>query len=236
MTDSIRAEPNDDLGANAWVVDEMRDLWAADPASVDEAWRALFEGETPDSPVSKADPPAAATASRTTIDTTATEVTPPSALVTSATAPPAAEAAPPPTPAAEAPPDGSRPRRPRPKAQPDAGDAAIGEPIKGVGARIVSNMEASLAVPTATSFREVPAKLLEVNRKIINGHLGRKMVRKISFTHLIGYAVVRAITGTVPAMNNIYVTDAAGRPRIVRPDHSASGSRSTSPATTARAR
>ena len=221
MTDSIRAEPSDDLGANAWVVDEMRDLWAADPASVDEAWRALFEGETPDSPVSRADPAAATAASRTTIDTTATDVTAPSALVTSATAPPAADPAPPPTPsAAAAPADGGRPQRQRsPKAQPDSDDAPIGEPIRGVGARIVSNMEASLAVPTATSFREVPAKLLEVNRKIINGHLGRKMVRKISFTHLIGYAVVRAITDTVPAMNNIYVTDAAGKPRIVRPDH-----------------
>ncbi len=213
MTDSIRAEPSDDLGANAWVVDEMRDLWAADPASVDEAWRALFEGETPDSPTGKAGFPASATTSRTTIDTTATDVTAPSA--------PAASAAPPGPPAAEAaPPDAGRQRRPRsPKAQPDGDDAPIGEPIKGVGARIVSNMEASLAVPTATSFREVPAKLLEVNRKIINGHLGRKMVRKISFTHLIGYAVVRAITDTVPAMNNIYVTDAAGKPRIVRPDH-----------------
>jgi len=221
MTDSIRAEPSDDLGANAWVVDEMRDLWAADPASVDEAWRALFEGETPDSPVSKADPATATAASRTTIDTTATDVTAPSALVTSATAPPAADPAPPPTPSAEAAPaDGGRPRRQRsPKAQPDSDDAPIGEPIRGVGARIVSNMEASLAVPTATSFREVPAKLLEVNRKIINGHLGRKMVRKISFTHLIGYAVVRAITDTVPAMNNIYATDGAGKPRIVRPDH-----------------
>ena len=209
MTDSIRAEPSDDLGANAWVVDEMRDLWAADPASVDEAWRALFEGETPDSPASKADPPAAATVSRTTIDTIATDVTAPSAPAASATPPPEA-----------APPAGSPPRRPRSaKAQPDGDDAPIGEPIRGVGARIVSNMEASLAVPTATSFREVPAKLLEVNRKIINGHLGRKMVRKISFTHLIGYAVVRAITDTVPAMNNIYVADAAGKPRIVRPDH-----------------
>ena len=212
MTDSIRAEPSDDLGANAWVVDEMRDLWAADPASVDEAWRALFEGETPDSPAGKAGPPAAATASRTTIDTTATDVTAPAA--------PAESGAPTRTSAAEAaPPDAGRQPRPRsPKAQPDD-DALIGEPIKGVGARIVSNMEASLAVPTATSFREVPAKLLEVNRKIINGHLGRKMVRKISFTHLIGYAVVRAITDTVPAMNNIYITDAAGKPRIVRPDH-----------------
>ena len=34
-------------------------------------------------------------------------------------------------------------------------------------------MEASLGVPTATSFREVPAKLLEVNRKVINGYLAR---------------------------------------------------------------
>ncbi|MYG99983.1 MAG: multifunctional oxoglutarate decarboxylase/oxoglutarate dehydrogenase thiamine pyrophosphate-binding subunit/dihydrolipoyllysine-residue succinyltransferase subunit [Acidimicrobiaceae bacterium] len=221
MTDSIRTEPSDDLGANAWVVDEMRDLWAADPASVDEAWRALFEGETPDSPAGKAGPPAPAAASRTTIDTTATDVTAPGAPAESATPPPAAAAAPPRTPAAEAaPPDAGRQRRPRsPKAQPDGDDAPIGEPIKGVGARIVSNMEASLAVPTATSFREVPAKLLEVNRKIMNGHLGRKMVRKISFTHFIGYAVVRAITDTVPAMNNIYVTDAAGKPRIVRPDH-----------------
>ena len=47
MNDRIGSEASDSLGANAWVVDEMRDLWAADPASVDEAWRALFEGETP---------------------------------------------------------------------------------------------------------------------------------------------------------------------------------------------
>ena len=95
----------------------------------------------------------------------------------------------------------------------------MGEPIRGVGARIVANMEASLAVPTATSFRDVPAKLLEVNRQVINGHLGRKMVGKVSFTHLIGYAVVRAIADSVPAMNNIYTTDGKGRPRVVRSEH-----------------
>ena len=48
-----------------------------------------------------------------------------------------------------------------------------GEPLRGAAARVVANMEASLAVPTATSFRQVPAKLLEVNRKVINGYLGR---------------------------------------------------------------
>ncbi|MFZ9565495.1 MAG: 2-oxoglutarate dehydrogenase E1 subunit family protein, partial [Ilumatobacteraceae bacterium] len=36
-----------------------------------------------------------------------------------------------------------------------------GEPIKGSGVAIVANMERSLTVPTATSFRNIPAKLLE---------------------------------------------------------------------------
>src|ERR671922_2194143 len=47
------------------------------------------------------------------------------------------------------------------------------QPLRGAAASIVANMEASLGVPTATSFRDVPAKLLEINRKIINGYLGR---------------------------------------------------------------
>ncbi len=94
-----------------------------------------------------------------------------------------------------------------------------GEIIRGAGARIVANMEASLAVPTATSFRQVPAKLLEVNRLVINGHLSRKQTGKVSFTHLIGYAVVRAIADEMPAMNNTYEADADGKPRLIRNPH-----------------
>ncbi len=94
-----------------------------------------------------------------------------------------------------------------------------GDPIRGVGARIVSNMEASLEVPTATSFREVPAKLLEINRSVINGYLGRTRGGKVSFTHIIGYALVRAIADHVPVMNNHFVTGADGTPRLVRREH-----------------
>ena len=90
-----------------------------------------------------------------------------------------------------------------------------GVAIKGAAARIVTNMEASLAVPTATSFREIPAKLLEVNRRVMNGYLGRTQGGKISFTHLIGYAVVRAIADEVPAMNASYL-EVDGKPRLVR--------------------
>ena len=119
-------------------------------------------------------------------------------------------AAPPPVPAATAP-------APAPAPKPAA--APAGEPIRGAGARIVANMTASLEVPTATSFRQVPAKLLEVNRRIINGYLGRTRGGKISFTHLIGFAVVRAIHESVPVMNSSFATDADGKPLVVRHEH-----------------
>jgi 2-oxoglutarate decarboxylase len=105
-------------------------------------------------------------------------------------------------------------------AAPEPGDQVeqeqIGEPIRGVAAKIVENMEASLGVPTATSFREIPARLLEVNRGIINGYLGRTRGGKVSFTHLIGYAVIRALTDAVPVMNSSFHTDSDGKPRVDR--------------------
>ena len=106
-----------------------------------------------------------------------------------------------------------------PKEQPAAKVEPEGEPLRGAAARIVANMEASLEVPTATSFREVPAKLLEVNRRVINGYLGRTRGGKVSFTHLIGYAVVQALAGRRPRMNSTFVEGADGKPRVVRHEH-----------------
>ena len=117
------------------------------------------------------------------------------------------------TPRAEAPKADAKPAA-EPSSEPQPGEA-----IRGVGARIVENMERSLAVPTATSYRQVPAKLLEVNRRVINGYLGRTRGGKVSFTHLIGYAIVRAVADDVPAMNNNYVAGSDGKPRIVRNEH-----------------
>ena len=93
-------------------------------------------------------------------------------------------------------------------------------PLRGAAGRIVTNMEASLGVPTATSVRVVPAKLLEVNRTIVNNQLQRTTGGKVSFTHLIGYAVVKALMA-VPAMNAAFVADADGKgtPGVLRHDH-----------------
>ena len=97
-------------------------------------------------------------------------------------------------------------------------DSPPGDPLRGAAARIARNMEASLAVPTATSFREVPAKLLDVNRRIVNGYLGRTDGRKVSYTHLIAYAVVQAIARHMPVMNSTFI-EADPSPRVVRHDH-----------------
>ena len=78
-------------------------------------------------------------------------------------------------------------------------------------------MTASLSVPTATSVRSVPAKLLIDNRIVINNHLARGRGGKVSFTHLIGFAVVRALAAA-PAMNQSY-TELDGKPAIVEPAH-----------------
>ncbi|MDP9020626.1 MAG: multifunctional oxoglutarate decarboxylase/oxoglutarate dehydrogenase thiamine pyrophosphate-binding subunit/dihydrolipoyllysine-residue succinyltransferase subunit, partial [Actinomycetota bacterium] len=98
-----------------------------------------------------------------------------------------------------------------------AGDGPAPQPLRGAAARIAATMDESLGVPTATSVRTVPAKLLEVNRRVINGYLGRTRGGKVSFTHLIGYAVVKAVRA-LPVMNAAY-TEVDGRPAVIRHDH-----------------
>ena len=78
-------------------------------------------------------------------------------------------------------------------------------------------MQSSLAVPTATSVRAVPAKLLADNRVVINNHLRRSRGGKISFTHVIGYAVVKALVD-YPEMNN-HFAEINGKPALVSPEH-----------------
>ena len=65
--------------------------------------------------------------------------------------------------------------------------------LTGVAKKIVENMEQSLTVPTATSFRNIPVKVLEENRRIINEHLASQGRGKVSFTHIIAWAIVQSV-------------------------------------------
>src|SRR6185436_17166374 len=89
--------------------------------------------------------------------------------------------------------------------------------LRGAPARTVANMDDSLSVPTATSVRSVPVKLLWDNRIVINNHLSRARGGKVSFTHIIGYALIKALK-SMPEMNVGYdVID--GKPTLVSPAH-----------------
>lgn len=105
---------------------------------------------------------------------------------------------------------------PAPKTAAPQEDVSL-KPLRGAVARVVTNMEASLEVPTATSARNLPAKLLIDNRTVINNHLSRSRGGKVSFTHLIGYAMVKALQ-VMPEMNNGYTTQ-DGKPVLVVPAH-----------------
>ncbi|WP_229673490.1 multifunctional oxoglutarate decarboxylase/oxoglutarate dehydrogenase thiamine pyrophosphate-binding subunit/dihydrolipoyllysine-residue succinyltransferase subunit [Nakamurella endophytica] len=90
-------------------------------------------------------------------------------------------------------------------------------PLRGAAAMVVKNMTASLEIPTATSVRAVPAKLIADNRIVINNFLRRNRGGKVSFTHLIGYAIVRALAD-YPNMNRHYA-EVDGKPQVVTPAH-----------------
>ena len=99
-----------------------------------------------------------------------------------------------------------------PMPKPAAGEEAV--VLRGVGAKIVENMSYSLSLPLATSFRTIPVKILEENRAIINNFLKKSNRGKLSFTHFIGWAIVKALKAH-PVMNNAY-TVMNGEPHVIR--------------------
>ena len=91
------------------------------------------------------------------------------------------------------------------------------EPVRGGMAKIIENMEASLSVPTATSGREIPVRALEENRALVNRHRAATSSSKISFTHIIAWAMLKALD-TFPRLNDAYA-ELDGKPhRIHRGD------------------
>ena len=201
-------------------IDRMREQWLRDPLSVDHSWRAYFEGNstpsqlahtTPAPPAPGTDLPALDSSAIVTAEEAFTdtsdlpETAQPEMSVTRSDLPPA-----PPAQMAEA-------TSPYARQQRDAGTASSlnseAHPedevhlLKGIARATSKNMEESLAVPTATSQRQVPAKILIENRAVINSHLARTVGGKVSFTHLIGYAVVEALC-ELPQMNVRYSLEA----------------------------
>ncbi|MGZ4470476.1 MAG: multifunctional oxoglutarate decarboxylase/oxoglutarate dehydrogenase thiamine pyrophosphate-binding subunit/dihydrolipoyllysine-residue succinyltransferase subunit [Nocardioidaceae bacterium] len=232
------------FGANEWLVDEMYERYQQDPNSVDKAWLAFFKDYQPDSTSSatnggatkaapsSAPPSSPAKAAPAKPAQQPAQAAPAPAAAKKATTP--AKTASPSSSAADKSsdatprPDGTpsqpaarttspTPKEPKESAKSEASDEPTLTVMRGAPARTAQNMDASLAVPTATSVRSVPVKLLIDNRTVINNHLARARGGKVSFTHLIGFALVKALR-TMPEMNvGFDVID--GKPNLISPAH-----------------
>jgi len=226
------------FGPNAWLVDDMYEQYRADPDSVSPSWREFFEGYRPGG-VNLARP----SLDRSTAEALANSAgaVAPSVPTPAAPGPPEGGEAGRTTPGAPGParagsdasarvttpasalnPSGV-PAPADTQPAPAGGTAGVVIALRGAAARVVANMRASLEVPTATSFRVVPARLLEVNRRLLNDELSRTgTAGKVSFTHLIAYAVVEALRA-VPVLNSSFVApdpdDPKGTPGVVHHDH-----------------
>ena len=87
--------------------------------------------------------------------------------------------------------------------------------LKGVAAKIVDNMQSSLEIPTATTLRVIPVKMMFEDRAIINEYLDKSGEGKTTFTHFISWAVIQALK-KFPTLNASY-GQVDGSPTRVQP-------------------
>ncbi|UYK39186.1 multifunctional oxoglutarate decarboxylase/oxoglutarate dehydrogenase thiamine pyrophosphate-binding subunit/dihydrolipoyllysine-residue succinyltransferase subunit [Microbacterium terricola] len=205
-----------EFGANEWLVDELYEQYKVDKNSVDKAWWPVLEAYHPveGNGAKPAAPAAPAPAAPATAQTAASESRPMTAPIPVLGAQPVARTT-------------ARPASPQPipaqapKAQPSAGEESTEEdkvtPLRGMTKTLAANMDESLTVPTATSVRTVPAKLMIDNRIVINNHMARTRGGKVSFTHLIGWAIIQALKA-FPSQN-VFYTEIDGKPAVVSPAH-----------------
>jgi 2-oxoglutarate dehydrogenase E1 component len=205
-----QAGPAGDFGANEWLVDELWKQYQVDKNSVDRSWWPVLEKYG-----AEAAPPAAA-APR------------PKATAQPAVVSPASPAAPSTAPTSTQP---ARTTNTAPREAPIPADAPRASaraeaaeqqedtvtPLRGMARTLSKNMDQSLTVPTATSVRTIPAKLLIDNRIVINNHLRRSRGGKVSFTHLIGWALIQSLK-EFPSQNVAYA-EIDGKPSLVAPSH-----------------
>jgi 2-oxoglutarate decarboxylase len=190
-------------GANIAFIEELYERYRANPESVSASWREFFHDYQPqfeeDLAEDLEEQRAVAGQTRTAVATAAAPAT---------TATPAPSSAPSTVPA----PGPAAPARPTPV--PTSQNVVI---LRGAAGKIAQNMEASLTVPTATSVRNIPVKALEENRRVINNHLALTGQSKASFTHIIAWALVKAVKDQ-PRMNSAFAHQDGNPVRIDRED------------------
>jgi len=213
------------LGINSWLEDELYHQYQFDRKSVDEGWTRLFQ-ESADTngagtAVAERPEPPAEPPRREPPEQRVPEQEPPQ--------PQSPREEPPPAPAPEKAAAPAVADHPVPQSteiakaapnQPAKQEKAVGPsdqliPLRGAAARIAENMIASLSIPVATSQRQIPVRVIEENRNVINRQRALQGRSKLSFTHLIAWAIVKALRSN-PSLNHAFAENGGEPFRVVR--------------------
>ena len=237
ITGTAADDPNSgEFGANEWLVDELHERYLVDKNSVDKSWWPVLESyhplgdQTPTTAIPIITDAVAEAAQAAVVEPIAVvePVETPAPVSTSSTSAPTSAPTTGATPIART---TSAPAKPQPipaEAPKTSGIPVVTgtepveaedvvTPLRGMSKTLAANMDASLSVPTATSVRTIPAKLMIDNRIVINNHLRRARGGKVSFTHLIGWAIVQTLK-TFPSQN-VFYTEVDAKPSVVAPAH-----------------
>ncbi|MBI2689073.1 MAG: multifunctional oxoglutarate decarboxylase/oxoglutarate dehydrogenase thiamine pyrophosphate-binding subunit/dihydrolipoyllysine-residue succinyltransferase subunit [Acidobacteria bacterium] len=198
MSDSTK------IDVNSWLEEELYQQYLHNHSFVDSSWQSEFAAPTHTNGAPAAAAPAATAA-----------VAEPPAPIAQVTAP-----APPPAAAPAVPPTNQQIAKAETALQPQGGSKDVDSseqlvPLRGTAARIAENMILSLSVPTATSQRSIPVKVIDENRRIINQHRTLLGLSKISYTHLIGWAIVKSLESN-PSLNSSYTENNGEAFKVVR--------------------
>jgi len=187
---------------NSWLEEELYQQFQHNHKDVPEGWQPLFENSNGYAEATNGHATAVAVEEPPAPPPAPVETTP-APVVAAPAAPPPIEP-PPPAPvetAAVATTTSKVPAAPATAVAVKGNDQLV--PLKGAALRIAENMTLSLTIPTATSQRFIAIKLIDENRRIINHQRTVMSKSKVSYTHLIAYAIVKAIE-KVPAVNTCY--------------------------------
>jgi multifunctional 2-oxoglutarate metabolism enzyme len=187
---------------NDWLAEELYQEYLNNRSAVDAAWIGLFADET--KPIPAPAPPPAAAAIVAALPAPPQDLPPvniPEPIVKQQNSTPNS------TPMSSNTTDLIAKASAPPK---ELGPAEQLVPLRGTAARIAENMNLSLAVPTATSQRAIPVKVIDENRTLINQHRTMAGKSKISYTHIIAYAITQALK-KFPNMNHAYA-ESEGQP------------------------
>ncbi len=235
-------ETKDDpsLGINSWLEDDLAYQYKFDRKSVDEGWGELFAANGQDADLvntnaKKPEPPAANVQNPEARLETANPPVPANGRPVAAANAPAPVAPPPSTPISAPAPAASAAAHAAATDTPSSTATALTKtcetrpatdvksvgpgdqlvPLRGAAARIAENMTASLRIPVATSQRQIPVRVIEENRTLINKHRALQGKGKLSFTHLIAWAIVKAVKAN-SALNHAFAENGGEIFRVVR--------------------